>query len=75
LESGLVVLQGYILWAIFGLFVGVAMAIDLGAIRALRKRLGAKKSILKNRRSEGEKKSAFKQTLLILEHKLVCRRN
>lgn len=39
------------------------MAIDLGAIGALRKKLGAKKSILKNQRSEDEKKSTFKQAL------------
>ena len=64
MESGLFGLQGYILWVIFGLFVGVALAIDLGAIGALRKWLGAKKTILKNQRSEDEKKkSTFKQAL------------
>jgi TerC family integral membrane protein len=63
LESGLIVLQGYILWVIFGLFVGIAMAIDLGAIGALRNRLRAKKSLLENQRSEDEKKSTFKQAL------------
>jgi len=56
-------LQGYILWVIFGLFVGIAMAIDLGAIGALRNRLMAKKSLLENQRSEDEKKSTFKQAL------------
>jgi tellurite resistance protein TerC len=63
LESGLFGLQGYILWVVFGLFVGIALAIDLGALGALRKRLGAKKTILKNQRSEDEKKSTFKQAL------------
>jgi len=63
LESGLFGLQGYILWVVFGLFVGIALAIDLGALGVLRKRLGAKKTILKNQRSEDEKKSTFKQAL------------
>jgi tellurite resistance protein TerC len=63
LESGLIVLQGYILWVIFGLFVGIAMAIDLGAIGALRNRLRAKISLLENQRSEDEKKNTFKQAL------------
>ena len=39
------------------------MAIDLGAIGALRNRLMAKKSLLENQRSEDEKKSTFKQAL------------
>lgn len=39
------------------------MAIDLGAIGALRNRLRAKKSLLENQRSEDEKKSTFKQAL------------
>jgi tellurite resistance protein TerC len=63
LESGLYGLQGYLLWVVFGLFVGIALAIDLGAIGALRKRFGAKKTILKNQSSEDEKNSTFKQAL------------
>ena len=39
------------------------MAIDLGAIGALRNRLRAKISLLENQRSEDEKKSTFKQAL------------
>lgn len=31
--------DGYLLWVVFGLFVGVAMAIDLGAISQLKRRM------------------------------------
>jgi tellurite resistance protein TerC len=63
LESGLIMLQDYILWVIFGLFVGISMAIDLGAIGSLRKRLGAKESLSTKQRTEDKKKSTFKQAL------------
>jgi tellurite resistance protein TerC len=57
-------LQDYILWVIFGLFVGIAMAIDLGAIGALRKRRGTKESLSSTRQStKDKKKSTFKQAL------------
>jgi tellurite resistance protein TerC len=54
-------LQDYILWIIFGLFVGIAMAIDLGAIGALRRRLHSKE--LSPSAEEEEKSSTFKQAL------------
>lgn len=57
-------LQDYILWVIFGLFVGIAMAIDLGAIGALRNRLGTKESLsTKQSVEDKKKKSTFKQAL------------
>jgi tellurite resistance protein TerC len=57
-------LQDYILWVIFGLFVGIAMAIDLGAIGALSKRRGTKESLSSTRQStKVKKKSTFKQAL------------
>src|SRR5215213_891792 len=56
-------LQDYILWLIFGLFVGIAMAIDLGAIGALRNRLGVKESLSTKQSAEDKKKSTFKQAL------------
>jgi tellurite resistance protein TerC len=52
-------LQDYILWIIFGLFVGIAMAIDLGVIGALRKRLRSREPAA----SVKEKSSTFKQAL------------
>ena len=56
-------LQGYALWLVFGLFVGVAMAIDLGAIGALRKRLGSKESLSTKQSAEDRKESLHKQAL------------
>ena len=56
-------LQDYALWVVFGLFVGVAMAIDLGAIGALRKRLGSKESLSTKQSAEGRKESLHKQAL------------
>ena len=57
-------LQDNILWVIFGLFVGIAMAIDLGAIGALRNRLGTKESLsTKQSVEDKKKKSTFKQAL------------
>lgn len=62
-----IISEGYILWIVFGLFVGIAMAIDLGAIGALRKMLRAKASSQlasdNNQSGKGEKKSTFKQAL------------
>jgi tellurite resistance protein TerC len=63
LESGLIILQDYLLWVIFGLFVGIAMAIDLGAISALRNKLGLKESLSTKQSAEDKKKSPFKQAL------------
>jgi tellurite resistance protein TerC len=63
LEFGLVILQDYALWIIFGLFVGIAMAIDLGAIGALMKRLGSKESLSTKQSAEDRKKSQHKQAL------------
>jgi tellurite resistance protein TerC len=63
LESGLIILQDYILWIIFGLFVGIAMTIDLGALGALRNRLGVKESLSTKQSAEDKKKSTFKQAL------------
>jgi tellurite resistance protein TerC len=63
LESGLIILQDYILWIIFGLFVGIAMAIDLGALGALRNKLGIKESLSTKQSAEDKKKSTFKQAL------------
>src|SRR5215210_113388 len=54
-------LQDYILWLIFGLFVGIAMAIDLGALGALRNRLRVKESLPTKKSAEDKKKSTFKQ--------------
>lgn len=54
-------MQDYILWIIFGLFVGIAMAIDLGAIGALRRRLHSKE--LSPSAEEEEKSGTFKQAL------------
>jgi tellurite resistance protein TerC len=56
-------LQDYALWVVFGLFVGVAMAIDLGAIGALRKRLGSKESLSTKQSAEDRKESLHKQAL------------
>ena len=56
-------LQAYILWLIFGLFVGIAMAIDLGAIGALRNRLGVKESLSSNQSAEDKKKSTLRRAL------------
>jgi tellurite resistance protein TerC len=56
-------LQDYALWVVFGLFVGVAMAIDLGAIGALRKRLGSKESLSTKQSTEDRKESLHKQAL------------
>src|SRR5919112_327959 len=56
-------LQDYILWLIFGLFVGIAMAIDVGAISELRNRLGAKESLSTKQSAVNKKKSTFKQAL------------
>jgi tellurite resistance protein TerC len=56
-------LQDYILWIIFGLFVGIAMTIDLGALGALRNRLGVKESLSAKQSAEDKKKSTFKQAL------------
>jgi tellurite resistance protein TerC len=56
-------LQDYILWVTFVLFVGIAMAIDLGAMGALRNRLGAKGSLSTKQSAEDKKKSTFKQAL------------
>ena len=57
-------LQDYILWVIFGLFVSIAMAIDLGAIDALKKRLLAKQSLSNKQSTDDKKKSGiFKQAL------------
>jgi tellurite resistance protein TerC len=56
-------LQDYILWLIFGLFVGIAMAIDLGALGALRNKLGIKESLSTKQSAEDKKKSTFKQAL------------
>jgi tellurite resistance protein TerC len=63
LESGLIVVQDYILWVIFGLFVGIAMAIDLGAIGALRNRIHAKEPLSTKQSTDYNKKSTFKQAL------------
>jgi tellurite resistance protein TerC len=63
LESGLIVVQDYILWVIFGLFVGIAMAIDLGAIGALRNRIRAKEPLSNKQSTDYNKKSTFKQAL------------
>lgn len=62
------ILEGFILWLVFGLFVGIAMAIDLGALGALRKMLRAKASFQSandnNQNGEDKKKSiTFKQAL------------
>lgn len=56
-------LQDYILWIIFGLFVGIAMTIDLGALGALRNRLRVKESLPTKKSAEDKKKSTFKQAL------------
>jgi tellurite resistance protein TerC len=56
-------LQDYALWVVFGLFVGVAMAIDLGAIGALRKRLGSKESLSTKQSAKDRKESLHKQAL------------
>jgi tellurite resistance protein TerC len=56
-------LQDYALWVVFGLFVGVAMAIDLSAIGALRKRLGSKESLSTKQSAEDRKESLHKQAL------------
>ncbi len=62
-----IISEGYILWIVFGLFVGIAMAIDLGAIGALRKMLRAKASSQpasdNNQSGKDKKKSTFKQAL------------
>ncbi|MDQ3837280.1 MAG: hypothetical protein M3270_10165, partial [Thermoproteota archaeon] len=63
LESGLILVQDYILWVIFGLFVGIAMAIDLGAIAALRNRVLAKELLSTKQSVYYNKKSTFKQAL------------
>jgi tellurite resistance protein TerC len=63
LESELIMLQDYFLWVFFVLFVGISMAIDLGAIGALRKRLYAKESLSTKQSTEDKKKSTFKQAL------------
>jgi TerC family integral membrane protein len=63
LGSGLIILQDYLLWVIFGLFVGIAMAIDLGVISALRNKLGLKESLSTKQSAEDKKKSPFKQAL------------
>jgi tellurite resistance protein TerC len=47
----------YVLWIVFGLFVGAAMAIDLGVISVLRKKLYPKK------KSNVKEKDTFKQAL------------
>ena len=60
------ILDGYILWVVFGLFVGVAMAIDLGAIGALKKKLHVGKPSSQpasSTETQGDKKSTFKQAL------------
>jgi tellurite resistance protein TerC len=56
-------LQDYMLWIIFGLSVGIAMAIDLGAIGVLRKRLGLKESLSTKQSGEDKKRGPFKQAL------------
>jgi tellurite resistance protein TerC len=48
-------LQDYILWVTFGLFVGVAMAVDLGALSALKR--------LRSKGPQSAKKDGFKQAL------------
>jgi tellurite resistance protein TerC len=63
LESGLILVQDYILWVIFGLFVGIAMAIDLGAIAALRNRVRTKELLSTKQSADYNKKSTFKQAL------------
>jgi tellurite resistance protein TerC len=63
LELG--IFEGYMLWVIFGLFVGVAMAIDLGVIGALRKMLRARGPSGNDQLAENEKKKSgtFRQAL------------
>jgi tellurite resistance protein TerC len=53
-------LEEFVLWLIFGLFVGAAMAIDLGLISALRSRLLKSKKPV----DHVEKTGTFKQALL-----------
>jgi tellurite resistance protein TerC len=52
-------MEEFVLWAVFGLFVGAAMAIDLGAIGVLRRRLGK----TKQPEAPHDKNSTFKQAL------------
>ena len=65
MESGLIILQDYyhLLWVIFGLLIGIVMAIDLGAMDALRKSLSAKQPLSSKQSTEDKKKSTFKQAL------------
>lgn len=64
-------MQDYILWIIFGLFVGIAMAIDLGVIGALRRLhsrgiSSSSSSVIVEKEKRGEKEksdSTFKQAL------------
>jgi tellurite resistance protein TerC len=58
------ILEGYTLWTIFGLFVGIAMAIDLGAIGALRRKLRPKEPPAAEEKKSGEFKQALAWTIV-----------
>lgn len=58
------ILEGYTLWTIFGLFVGIAMAIDLGAIGALRRKLRPKGPPAAEEKKSGEFKQALAWTIV-----------
>jgi tellurite resistance protein TerC len=58
------ILEGYTLWTIFGLFVGIAMAIDLGAIGALRRKLRPKELPAAEEKKSGEFKQALAWTIV-----------
>ena len=58
------ILEGYTLWTIFGLFVGIAMAIDLGAIGALRRKLRSKEPPAAEEKKSGEFKQALAWTIV-----------